>query len=236
MKKRIIIFAVVILALLIFIILRVYEPTPSDSNRQENFNETLFRAIKAGITPGHYLGTMVYFVEPKTKVVMVNPNNIVFHNCTILQETKNMNITLKNYPTIDPNFFQFIPLNRSFDENDKIFFECMNPHDITSWPKIYSDKTEYLPGDVVTIKGISEPKNNATIEIIDPDQTSDIIFKPNQTYYMQQQIKTGQDGSYAFSFKIPDTSKQGKWAVRVGDPIYYGDTLYFAVKPNKVTN
>ena len=80
------------------------------------------------------------------------------------------------------------------------------------------DKTGYKAGDTVLVEAKTSPSSKLTILVLDPEE--DI--------YLQDEIRTGEDGYVSYTFKITEHAREGEWSMELitGDDI---KTLKFEV-------
>ncbi len=67
-------------------------------------------------------------------------------------------------------------------------------------------ESEYKPGDTIFLKGaVNPPSSNLTL----------LIFDPEKNLYTEKDLSPETNAGFAFSFKLTEEAKPGKWSVQV---------------------
>lgn len=144
-------------------------------------------------------------------------SNKTLHNCSLTYNNKISNTTLL-HPDISSGEGIVIPvlLNETIlplNTTNTMSFYCADsqPPSLLSWPNLELDKTEYVQGDILYMKGKTTPSSN--IEVI---VSHGILWRfSSDNIDNDKNITSQSDGNFVYSYTIPHDDRIGKYFVNI---------------------
>lgn len=91
------------------------------------------------------------------------------------------------------------------------------------------DKTEYTPGDIVTISVMADQFYAHSNELV-IIKISDVTFGPDHTQVVYKEQKSLQDGKVEFEYKSPQSSDRYRYLVTLESPLGTDSKMFFTKK------
>lgn len=177
-------------------------------------------AMRTNFSSEKYLFIVTGYDANPTYIHIDNiQSNQTFQKCSLVYNTKNSNFTFhnrdyENMTKADYPFASNLPI--VLNETTELKFECKNPHYAISWPHLALNNTDYLPGETIMLKGQFHSLSQISVFFNSDSSSFDFWNNPNANLIEEKNIITNQNGSFFYSFKIPDNATIGsKWLVAV---------------------